>query len=442
MTDIRKAVSLVIVQGKDIFTIIRHNHLRAFPGYTAFPGGKVDAEDQAETLDQTLLNTLYREAKEELGIDVIELQKSGQIEAIDKIAIATSPNYNPRRYEAHFYRIILKKKIDFILDSNEAKLGQWLDAGSLLREYNFGKRLLIYPIRKVIEELSNNTKFSQVIDFDLREVGKIPFIEPLRGVIQYMPLSNTLPPASRTNAFIIGGQEKILIDPSPKNVDEYRSLLEELKKFQLKGLMLSHHHKDHHEMAPEIAEYFNLPIYLSPDCHKRCLQKYGQDYFQKSQIEYLKEGDVVTSWLGEDVGVIEIPGHDEGQLGLIPESKKWCFVGDLFQGIGTVVVGGEEGDMQKYMHSLEKVISLGPHCVIPSHGIALGGTYILEKTLEHRKYRENQIKDLMNQGKSVDDMLGIIYFDLSRKLLPYARENILKHIEKIENEASAPKTES
>ena len=68
MDDIKKAVSIVIICGKEIFTIVRQNHLRAFPGYTSFPGGKLEKEDMAEDDNTSLMNAVKREAREELGI--------------------------------------------------------------------------------------------------------------------------------------------------------------------------------------------------------------------------------------------------------------------------------------------------------------------------------------------------------------------------------------
>jgi len=87
--------------------------------------------------------------------------------------------------------------------------------------------------------------------------------------------------------------------------------------------------------------------------------------------------------------------------------------------------------MTKYFHTLQKVIELNPNCVIPSHGIALGGTEILKKTLEHRKFREDQIKKMMDKGMDIEQMLAAIYFDIPEKILKYARANIVSHVDKI-----------
>jgi len=102
--------------------------------------------------------------------------------------------------------------------------------------------------------------------------------------------------------------------------------------------------------------------------------------------------------------------------------------------VGTVVVGGEEGNMKDYFESLKKVISLSPQCVIPSHGIALGGTNILQRTLEHRKLREKQILDLYLKQPDPSYILKTLYFDIPRHLHSYAMANIRSHLKKLEDE--------
>ncbi|HLT23262.1 MAG TPA: hypothetical protein VKZ84_07455, partial [Bacteriovoracaceae bacterium] len=70
----------------------------------------------------------------------------------------------------------------------------------------------------------------------------------------------------------------------------------------------------------------------------------------------------------------------------------------------------------------------------PSHGIGLGGTYILKKTLEHRLQREDQIFKLHEQQKNEDEILQELYSEVNPKLYPYARQNIQKHLEKLKED--------
>ena len=129
-----------------------------------------------------------------------------------------------------------------------------------------------------------------------------------------------------------------------------------------------------------------------------------------------------------------MPGHDEGQFALSNEDCDWFIAGDLIQGIGTVVVGGPEGDMRKYMDSLNRVVQLNPRFIFPSHGIGLGGTFKIEETLKHRLMRESQIKGYLEEGKSSEEILKLIYHDIAPHLFPLAMKNIHSHLKKIKED--------
>lgn len=431
---IRQAVSVIFKCGNEIFEISRQNYLRAFPGYTAFPGGKVDAEDFEDQMDKTLRNTLVREMSEELGIDILELEVNGTIRSIDYIALATSPEFNPSRFETYFFLINLNYKIPFVVDPSEFKAYSWIKPCELLDDFNQGQRLMVPPVRKLIEHMSQGLEQGSVLDLNLGRFGEIPVIEPIKNLIQAMPLSNTLPPASRTNMFIIGDDVKMIVDPSPKNEVEFKALINLLSDYSVGSIFITHHHADHHQFANKLAVELNVPIFISIDTHMRIKTKFSEQYFKDINVEFKSEGDIVTTWIGREVEVVEVPGHDEGHLALRPLTNEWCIVGDLFQGQGSVVIGDDEGNMSKYFESLKKIIHMSPGCVIPSHGIALGGTHILEKTLEHRERRESDILELTKKGHNPEEILKILYSFLPSSLNKYALKNIYSHLEKIQSE--------
>lgn len=424
----RKAVSLVFVCSDRVFIIKRQNYLRFFPGYTAFPGGKVDKED-----GDCLWQAAKREAREELGVELDQLIGEGLISKATKIAKATSPEFNPYRFETYFFLLRCHQPIKFLLDSYEAAMGKWSVAEHILEDYQKGKILLVEPIKAILSLIANGIDEDIFIDFDEEKVKSPPSIEPLVGLIQVMPLSQTLPPANRTNCFVIGKKNSVVIDPSPKNEQELRDLRNYLNQFQIRSIIISHHHADHHQYAPDLARTLAVPILISRDSHQRICSK-QTDYFKGVSLEWLEQDKVVGYWNEEPIKSYWIPGHDEGHFGFAPASLSWFIVGDLFQGIGTVVVGGDEGSMSKYLQSLRMVIDLNPACVIPSHGIALGGTYILQKTLKHREEREKQILALHQQGKSLEQMTALIYFDIPKSLHPYAKANIKSHLLKLQEE--------
>jgi len=445
MNKIIDAVSIVMTYGDQIFAIQRQFFLKAFPGYWAFPGGKVEVGDDAfhsdhaiaSGLEPRLFGAAVREGKEELGIDLREELAAGRIDRIDFLGLAVTPDFNPFRFATYFFRINFNIKVDFNIDRNEARIAKWMSAAELLQQYNQGYILAVPPAIKVIETLARDPDIKSIPDLNFRydTHNVVPYIESLKSVRQIMPLSHTLPPATRTNAFLIGdgAEAKILIDPSPQDDEEYKKFLNTVKLFGVDKIMLTHHHPDHHERSTQMARELKLPILLSKDTFDRLLRK-DTTYFNGIKTQFLKEGDVITEWLGRKVIVYEIPGHDEGHLGVAPEDMSWFLAGDLFQGSGTVVIGGSEGNMKKYFNTLEKVIALCPKVVFPSHGIGLGGTAILERTLEHRKVRENQVLVMTQKGMDPQQILEEIYKNVSKDLWPYAIQNIHKHIDKLRDD--------
>ena len=89
----RKSVMGVLSVNGEVLFVRRQNFLNVFPGYTSFPGGKVDKTDiscsknlQQFDEDQQLLKTLERELQEELKIDLSELVQNGIVQKVERLA--------------------------------------------------------------------------------------------------------------------------------------------------------------------------------------------------------------------------------------------------------------------------------------------------------------------------------------------------------------------
>ena len=445
----RESVSAVFATFEKVFFIKRQNYLSVFPGYYATPGGKVDKTDSEEPLAGAIwpldvkaqvLHALVREVREELNYDLIAAIDSGEVLSIDFIGIAITPEFNPYRFKNYYLKITLASEINFNLDPDEAEFGEWNTPLKLFELYQEGYMLAVPPAITLLKTFVDSPKHSTPINMSLPydPETEVPMIESIHGVRQFLPLSNTFPPANRTNSFIIGdgvkGAPKLLIDPSPKDEAELLKFLKSVNKIGFDSIFLTHHHPDHYQFVREIALQFNVGIELSSDTLIRIKNNSGDHYFDNIPLTIRKEGDIVTKSLGQDVGVYEVPGHDEGQLALAPANLNWFLAGDLIQTIGTVVIQAPEGDMKKYFHSLERVIALNPKNIIPSHGIIIGGTNKLIETLNHRKMREASILKLFEEHKSEMEMLEIIYQGLEASLVPYALKTIQAHLKKIKEE--------
>lgn len=440
------SVAAVFCHEKRIFMVRRQPHLEAFPGYDAFPGGKIDSSDAGTQHSARFLrawngqemHALVREIAEELGYDLPAGIASGQVTAVKFLATALAPALVPVRFRLHFFRIDLETLPTFTPDPGEIAETFWETPQQRLDSFHRGDALMVPALRRVLEALDRSPRGCDFGDLSPRfdEDTYVPVLESLSGLRILAVPCNTIPPASRTNAFLLGDDQapQILVDPAPESMEVLEKLLRTLRHDTVNALFLTHHHADHHEHAPLLAKRLGVPVWMSRDTLCRIADKHGSDYFSGVQVEIREEGDRVTEWKGEAVRVHAVPGHDAGQLALAPESLRWFIVGDLIQNVGTVVIAAPEGDMATYFQTLEKIIALDPSVIVPSHGMPMRSTFRVRATLQHRRARETAIRTLYTNGRTEAEILDIVYQGVDQQLRPFAMQNIRSHLVKLRQE--------
>jgi 8-oxo-dGTP pyrophosphatase MutT (NUDIX family) len=223
-----KTVLAILKHQNEFFFIIRQNNLRVFPGYASFPGGKVDRREtawEAFNEDPLLMGALKRELIEELGLDLAKACESGLVKEMRFIGEAITPDFNPYRFDAKYALIELEERPNFKLDKKEIAKGFWTTFKEFEKMYLRGELIVIPPVWRIRDYLNDPGPEYQTFNLPLLK-DQVPVIESIFGVKQIMPLSNTLPPATRTNAFLIGG---VLVDPSPKDEAELENFLNTIK---------------------------------------------------------------------------------------------------------------------------------------------------------------------------------------------------------------------
>ena len=447
MSRIVDAVTAVLMHRGELLVTRRQPFLRAFPGFHAFPGGKVDAEDSEgaalpaawASQEARLIRALVRELREELDFDLLAAEAGGQVLGLRHLGVALTPPQQALRFNTHFFHVELSERPTLRHDPQELATIEWATPAEWRRRYDDGQTLCAPPSLAVVTALAADPAVTSVpgLHFEDRPHTGLPYVEMQHGVRQILVRSNTIPPAQHTNCFLIGDSQshRILVDPSPADDAEMERLLELVAHFGIHEIFLTHHHPDHRERANVMARRLQVPIGMSGDTQNRIFQKTDGRWFEDlPAVNIYREGDVVCRWLGRPVRVYEVPGHDEGQLALMPDDRAWCIVSDLIQGLGTVVIAKPEGDMRKYFESLQRMVDLAPKAIYPSHGMALGTAYRLAETLRHRQQREQQVLALHRAGKSIAEMLPLIYADVDPRLMPLAQMNIESHLDKLQAE--------
>ncbi|MGB1310129.1 MAG: MBL fold metallo-hydrolase [Leucothrix sp.] len=438
----RNAVAAIFTCKDDVFSITRQTYLRAFPGYTAFPGGKVDEGDEQFAIHHSLtaafpaveIGALVREVAEELTFDLPAAFAEGKVLRISKFGTAVTPATQAIRFNAHFYKIELSEKPSFSLDAGEIHDAAWMPSRAFWEKYASGEALMVKPTMLTASALAKDISVESIHPFSEEpETSTIPMLEHICGLHHIAVPSNTLPPATTTNSLLVGddGSPRILTDPSPATPAVLQQLINTLKTCPPDAILLTHHHPDHHERAPELARHYGIPILCTRITERRLNERWGQDYLAGITLKTIRQDEVMTQWLGHDVICHELPGHDDGMVGLAAANLAWFYVADLVEAGTTVVIPEGEGDMAIYFESLQRVIAMNPRVVIPSHGLPSGSTHLLEKTLKHRQAREQQINEAFEAGLRDSELTEALYPELNPVLIPYAEQNIRQHLRKL-----------
>lgn len=242
--------------------------------------------------------------------------------------------------------------------------------------------------------------------------------------------SPTLPPATTTNAWVLGAHKGIVIDPAAHTSTNQELLIERLTPFQPSAIFLTHHHHDHIGAAERLREHFQIPILA----HKET-----ENLLPFSIDQSIADGHVFS--VGTDQWTaIHTPGHAPGHLCLMAESTRSVIAGDMVAGEGTILINPKEGSIREYIQSLELLRSLAPSRLLPAHGPALeDADSLLVEYIEHRLSRLAEIWSLLTHTAQTPRELAVqIYTELPTAYLGMAAIQVLCGLQYLE-EASAAK---
>ena len=141
------------------------------------------------------------------------------------------------------------------------------------------------------------------------------------GLSRIIVPSPTLPPATSTNAWLLGEKETIIVDPAAKNQAGHELLAETLEKHNPTAIFLTHHHNDHIGSATHLQEHFQIPILA----HTKTEELVSFSIDQKlTEDDYLQTD-------AEKWKIYHTPGHAPGHL-CFSEEDRSLVAGDMVAG--------------------------------------------------------------------------------------------------------------
>ncbi len=465
----------------EVLLIRRSEHLKAYPGYWAFPGGRSDDDDAHEA------ETALRELFEETGLyltsgkkplpnserqrlqNALNAQRTTWETVASQLGYTTpweqmplqflgwrvAPPIHPVRFEAAYYLIEEDTAMPPFC-SGEISEARWWQPAALIASWEQHQALIPPPVMGVLRILAAvKTRITpqhmaqlQAIENHRDRLYEDMEIHP---ALEMLPLQTpTLAPATHTNTYLVGREQFVIIDPATPYPSEQAVLLSRIEARLKKGhlpqaVLLTHHHGDHVGAASEVQRRFQLPLMA----HQKTKERLRHSHPDLVIDQILEDGH--TWALGTDakpfkLEAIHTPGHAPGHLCFVvtDQSYRWGVVGDMVAGIGSIVIqhpaGSDDpdGDMQAYIASLKQLQALQLRRAFPAHGpmITKPHTYF-QQYIDHRLEREAQILEALEQnaaGLSLKHLRESVYPNLDILLYTFAEDSLRAHLVKLRKE--------
>lgn len=463
-----------------VFWARRGEHLAFLGGFYAFPGGqrdRIDAETpvanctDAETA--AMIACAARELFEELGVLVARgaehLTKGQLASVLDDLTSArmtfaqllahyglgldaqdftyagrwVTPPFSPRRFDTWFFLARCPRKQEPRVMTTEFESGEWTLATDAVGRWERSDALVAPPVLHALKVLRAGltddlaARFLNVPQAHRQPVRRIEFMP---GFICFPLRTPTKPPATHTNAYLVGHEELVILDPGSPDADEQAELaacVDELIATgrRVREIILTHHHPDHVAGVDVLRRHLGGRVGVA--AHRQTADALrGQVQVDR----FIEDGDVIE--LAGDPALalraMHTPGHTRGHLSFYEERTGALITGDNILGLGSVLIDPPEGNMRDYLASLERYRGLLPNVKVlfGGHGPAVAGPRAkIEEYIAHRLEREANILQAVRAGaSSPPEIVARVYTDVNPKAHALAERAVLAHLEKLEAE--------
>jgi ribonuclease/clavin/mitogillin len=239
----------------------------------------------------------------------------------------------------------------------------------------------------------------------------------------------TRAPHGTTNAYLIGRDNAILVDPAARN----DALDAAVANHTVDHIAVTHHHPDHVGSVSEYAAETGATIWARQG-RERALTEATD-----TSPDRTFRGETGIETGDGNVHILETPGHAPEHVAFVVNGEtQQLLVGDLAMASGSVVVGAPEGDMRAYLGSLRRVSARNPDVLYPGHGPVIDDPRaVVEKLIDHRLDREQRVLNAVESGEStVSDITDAAYEKDISAVRGLAEATVEAHLEKLAAEKS------
>ncbi|QMU57715.1 MAG: MBL fold metallo-hydrolase [Boseongicola sp.] len=237
-----------------------------------------------------------------------------------------------------------------------------------------------------------------------------------------------------TNTYVVGTGQVAIIDPGPADPNHLDAILRATDSENISHIFVTHAHKDHCQLAIQLAEISGAPILASAQVATAS---------RSNKAHHLGGGEGIDTELRPDVIVeggdafeigsctitaVHTPGHFAGHFAF--RIKNSLFSGDHVFDWASSVISPPDGNLADFRATTRLLLGMNLERLMPGHGAAIDNpNERLNWLLHHREKRENEIVSQLKDGQTtLSAMTTRIYGSLSPRLFMAAERNVLAHL--------------
>src|SRR5438094_8625224 len=259
----------------------------------------------------------------------------------------------------------------------------------------------------------------------------IPAIDMRPGIVLIPLRTPTLPPATHTKCYVVGGDEVVVIDPASPYEEEQALLDRIIENQNIRKIWLTQLHRDHVSGANHLKQKRGLKIAAHPITARDLdgVIEVDRTFAENERLE-------LRGKPGWNLRVLHTPGHARGHVCLFEEKNGSLITGDLMAGLGTIVIDPPEGHMATYFNSLKRMQALPVTALFPAHGPVMANPKAkIQEYLDHRLDRESRILAAWQRGHhDPRAIVQEVYTDVASAAYGLAERSVVAHLEKLREE--------